>query len=352
VEQNRVSTVIKPVVDMRADAPRRAGLPWPWLVWLMVFYAGWLTIMLVGNHVRTTIEHWPIALAMSAGSYVAGSTPMGGGTVGFPILVLLFDMPASIGRNFSFAVQSIGMTSASIFILSTGKPYAKRVLLWAMLGSLVGTPLGAAFVAPHANDLLIKLLFAVIWASFGVMTLVRVREMARYTGITRVSPTFERRLGLFTGLFGGACMASLTGVGIDMLVYTLLVLVLRSDLKIAIPTSVMIMAWTSLVGLASNVALGTVEPEVWFNWLAAAPIVALGAPLGVFVVNRIGRAPTLVFVSVLCIGQFVWTLVNERVSVWVGLIAVVGVLLANLAYHLLYVAGGHLAHRRVEERIL
>jgi len=130
------------------------------------------------------------------------------------------------------------------------------------------------------------------------------------------------------------------------------VLVLRADLKIAIPTSVMIMAWTSLVGLASNVALGTVQTEVWLNWLAAAPIVALGAPLGVFVVNRIGRTPTLIFVALLCIGQFVWTIVNERVGVYVAALAVAGVLVANLAYHLLYIAGGHLAHRRVEERIL
>ena len=352
MERGSVSSATTPAISAHTISADRPRLPWPWFLWLAFFYSGWLSILLIGDHVRAAIEHWPIAVAMSAGSYVAGSTPMGGGTVGFPILVLLFDMPASIGRNFSFAVQSIGMTSASIFILATGKPYAKRILLWAMAGSLVGTPIGAAFVAPHANDLFVKLLFAVIWASFGIMTLVRVREMARYEGITRMSPTFERRLGLFVGLFGGAFIASLTGVGIDMLIYTMLVLVLRADLKIAIPTSVMIMAWTSLVGLASNVMLGTVEAEVWYNWLAAAPIVALGAPLGVFVVNRIGRAPTLVFVSILCVGQFVWTLVNERVSVWVGAIAVVGVLLANLAYHLLYVAGGHLAHRRVEERIL
>jgi hypothetical protein len=36
---------------------------------------------------------------MAFGSYVAGSTPMGGGTVGFPILVLLFDLPATLGRD-------------------------------------------------------------------------------------------------------------------------------------------------------------------------------------------------------------------------------------------------------------
>lgn len=346
------TAVTAPIAGSPSNALRPPRRPWPWFLWLAFFYSGWLSILLAGDHLDAALRHWPIALAMSAGSYVAGSTPMGGGTVGFPILVLLFEMPASLGRNFSFAVQSVGMTSASIFILSTGKPFAKRVLLWAMAGSLVGTPLGAALVAPHANDLFVKLLFAVIWASFGVMTLVRVREMARYEGMTRVSAALERRIGLFTGLFGGALIASLTGVGIDMLIYTLLVLVLRADLKIAIPTSVMIMAWTSLVGLASNVALGAVQTEVWLNWLAAAPIVALGAPLGVFVVNRIGRTPTLIFVALLCIGQFVWTIVNERVGVYVAALAVAGVLVANLAYHLLYIAGGHLAHRRVEERIL
>jgi uncharacterized membrane protein YfcA len=330
----------------------RGTLPWPWFLWLAFFYSGWLSIILIGNHLRVTLEHWPIAVAMSAGSYVAGSTPMGGGTVGFPILVLLFGMPASIGRDFSFAVQSVGMVSAAIFILSTRKPFAWGVLKWAMLGSLIGTPVGAALIAPHANDLLIKLMFAILWASFGVMTLIKVREMARYEGMTNVGAKTERAIGLFAGLFGGALIASLTGVGIDMLVYTLLVLVLRCDLKVAIPTSVMIMAWTSVIGLASNVALGTVEPEVWRNWLAAAPIVALGAPLGVVVVNRIGRTPTLIFVSFLCLGQFVWTLINERVGVGVAALSVAGVLAANFAFHMLYVAGGHLAHKRVEERIL
>ncbi len=335
-----------------ASQASRAALPWPWLLWLAFFYSGWMSIVLIGGHLQATLEHWPIALAMSAGSYVAGSTPMGGGTVGFPILVLLFGMPASIGRDFSFAVQSIGMVSAAIFILATRKPFAWGILKWAMVGSLVGTPLGTALIAPHANDLFIKLLFAILWASFGVMTLIRVREMARYQGMTNAGAKTERAIGLFAGLFGGALIASLTGVGIDMLVYTLLVLVLRCDLKVAIPTSVMIMAWTSLVGLASMVLFGDVQQEVWLNWLAAAPIVALGAPLGVMVVNRIGRTPTLIFVSFLCLGQFVWTLIDASVGVYVAALSVAGVLAANFAFHMLYIAGGHLAHKRVEERIL
>lgn len=340
MSQRRVST--------RANAPGNAARsvwPKPWLVWLACFYAAWLTVVLAGGHLRTVADHWPIAVAMALGSYVAGSTPMGGGTVGFPILVLLFDLPASIGRNFSFAVQSVGMVSATIFIITTRKPFAWGVLKWAMVGSLVGTPLGAAFVAPHANDTFVKVLFAIIWASFGVMTLVKVREFVGYQGLTSTDAPTRRRLGLFIGLFGGAFIASLTGIGIDMLIFTMLVLYLRCDLRIAIPTSVIIMAWTSLIGLASNLALGVVEPEVWKNWLAAAPIVILGAPLGVFIVSRIGRMPTLLVVSVLCIGQFVWTLFNVRAGVSLVAIAIAGVLGANLVFHAIYRAGARLARR-------
>ena len=51
-------------------------------------------------------EHWGIAAAMAAGSYVAGSTPMGGGTVGFPVLVLLFDQSGAIGRRYRRADEA------------------------------------------------------------------------------------------------------------------------------------------------------------------------------------------------------------------------------------------------------
>jgi hypothetical protein len=56
------------------------------------------------------------------------------------------------------------------------------------------------------------------------------------------------------------------------------------------------------------------DPEVFANWMAAAPVVALGAPFGAFVVSLISRTPTLIFVSLLCIGQFVWTVLEEEVT--------------------------------------
>ena len=327
----------------------------PFLVWLAAFYTLWFVINQFGRYWQTTSDHWPIAAAMAIGSYFAGSTPMGGGTIGFPVLVLLFNEPATLGRTFSFAVQSIGMVSASIFILCRRQPLEWRMLRWAMGGALIGTPLGIAFVAPLAPDLLIKLLFSVMWCSFGLMHFVKLNAITGAEGMTRLDAKLERILGAVIGIVGGTLVASITGVGIDMLIYTVLVLVARADLKIAIPTSILLMAWTSLVGISSCWLLGEMQPElhaippeVFYNWLAAAPIVALGAPFGVLIVAKIGRKPTLFIVSVLCLLQFVWTLVSERAAmtlVWYG-IAALGILGFNVVFHILYVWGGRLVRDR------
>lgn len=318
---------------------------WPFIAWLFAFYSVWLTIVTVGEYWPTVLSHWPIALTMSVGSYVAGSTPMGGGTVAFPVLVLLFDLPGSLGRNFGLAIQSIGMTSATIYILSTHRPVDWRLLRPALLGAFAGTPMGAALIAPYVPDLWVKLIFGVIWASFGILHLVKIRELTSNQGASDQGSLFDFSIGIAIGVTGGIA-SSITGVGIDMMIYAMLVLLYREDLKTAIPTSVILMAFTSLVGIASNIALSQVrpdtyaiDPQVFFYWLAAAPIVALGAPFGAIVVNLISRTPTLIIVSLLCIGQFVWTLIHEQVTGFALLASLVGVLLFNAMFHGLYYLG-------------
>lgn len=316
---------------------------WPFGVWLFAFYCSWLTLVISGGLWSTVRAHWPIAVAMTFGSYISGSTPMGGGTVGFPVLVLLFDLPGSLGRNFGLAVQSIGMVSASIYIFSSGRRVEWGLLRPAIGGALLGTPLGAACIAPFVPDLWVKLTFAVVWASFGVMHLVKMRELvAAEGGMSHHWRNCDRWIGLAIGFTGGI-VASITGVGIDMMIYAVLVLLYRADLKVAIPTSVVLMAATSLIGISSNALLAqlqparySIDPAVFANWLAAAPVVAVGAPFGALVVSLISRTPTLVIVSLLCIGQFLWTLVQEQVSPLVFAEAVVGVLACNAVFHVLY----------------
>ena len=306
----------------------------PWLIWIAAFYTVWLFIIITGDYWHSLAEHWGIAVAMGMGGYAAGATPMGGGTVGFPVLVLLFNESPNLGRDFSFAVQSIGMTSASIFIIARRQPVEWPMVRWAMLGSLIGTPLGILFISPLVPPIVIKLLFAVVWCSFGLLHLFRLKELVRHEGLAPGAHRFDRNAGFLVGLLAGATVGAITGVGIDMVLYTVLVLLCQADLKIAIPSSVIIMAWTSLVGIAVKNLAGDVMPGVFENWLAAAPVVILGAPLGALVVDKIGRAPTLFFVSILCVGQFFWTLSDEwtRLGIAGALVACAGVMLFNLGF--------------------
>ncbi len=313
--------------------------------WLVAFFGVWLALVVTLQLWGAVRDHWPIALAMAFGSYIAGSTPMGGGTVGFPVLVLFFDQPGSLGRNFGLAVQSIGMVSASIFIFSTRRPIDWQMLRPALLGSLVGTPFGAMFVAPVVPDLSVKLVFAVVWCSFGVLHLVKLTELVAAKGESDKLHRHAGKIGFCVGLLGGI-VSSVTGVGSDMMLYATLVLLFSADLKVAIPTSVIVMAFTSVVGILTNLGLAQiwperfqVDPEVFGNWIAAAPVVACGAPLGAYVVEQISRKPTLVIVSVLCIAQYVWTLFSENVTGWALICAVVAVLLVNGVFHLLYTWG-------------
>ncbi len=333
-----------------AERPAPAGKPaifpplaqlWPWLVWLGLAYGTWLGLVIVGDHWQTLIDHTGIALAMVAGSYVAGSTPIGGGAVGFPILVLLFGQTAELGRDFSFAVQSVGMTSASLLVYCRRQRLEWPMLGPAMVGALAGTPLGVLFFAPHVPGVAVKLTFALMWASFGILHLYRTPELAAAEGPTKPRPTFDHRAGFVLGLLAGSTVAAVTGVGIEMALYSLLVLLRRADLKIAIPSAVLLMAFTSVVGIATKALFLGVEPGVYENWLAAVPIVLLGAPVGALVVAHIGRAPTLYVVSVLCLGQLVWTLEREWSVLGPGglALALAALLLFNLLFEALFRLG-------------
>lgn len=277
----------------------------PFALWLLGFYATWLTVVVGQQAWDTVLSHWPIALAMLVGSFLAGSTPMGGGTVGYPVLVLLLGKAPTIGRDFSFAIQSIGMTSAAIYILCTRKPAAFHVLISACIGSAVGTPLGILFVAPYVPERFITVLFSAIWASFGILAIWRNDTFSQSRSPSAGNVPLDRWLGALIGFCGGMFVASVTGVGLEMLIFCALVLMRGADVRTAIPTGVMLMAFTSVIGLATKVATADLQPELFGPWLAASPIVVLGAPLGAFVAARVARRLLLYLVSYLCIAQFI-----------------------------------------------
>ncbi len=320
----------------------RAGLTGPlikyWYLYVGIFYVVWVVLTAGFDYWSQAIAHWRIAVVMVLGSVVAGSTPMGGGTVAFPVLVLLFRQPANIGRNFGMAIQALGMTSAMIFIFCRRTPVQLRMLLGGMIGAAAGLTLGTFAIAPLLPGSVIKLLFASVWVSFGILTLVKNREFCGLNRIPEMQRFTDLVIALGVGVLGGV-INSIIGVGIEMVVYTVLVLRYRCDLKAAVPTAVSMGAITSVMGIALHAALGDIGAEVFHNWLAAAPVVVFGAPTGAYLVSVIPRVRTLYFVSILCVVQFVWTLFDVAPKAIEWLFVAASLLGASLAFGYLYQLG-------------
>jgi uncharacterized protein len=301
-----------------------------WMACAATVLLVWLLLVTAFGYGRVAAAHWPISVVMILGSLVAGSTPLGGGTVAFPFLVLVFHQPAKLGRNFGFAIQALGMTSALIFMFCRRLPIQVKLLFWNSVGAAIGLVCGTLLVQPLVSDKIAKLLFASLWMSFGVLTIVKNREFCALDQKPFLDTGACIQFGLTVGIIGGLA-AALIGVGLDMLTYVALVLLFRSDLKLAIPAAVCSMALASILALGLHLALGDVEPEVFFNWLAAAPIVVFGAPAGTLLVTILPRVRTLYVVAALCLVQFIWTLHQtaptgaERTFVAVVLSAALGI---------------------------
>lgn len=278
-----------------------------WKAYVIAFLVIWVIIAFGFHYWPEISEHWPMSLVMILGSLVAGFTPMGGGTVAFPILVLVFNQAPANARNFGLIIQALGMTSALIFLIGRKVPLPFRLLLGSTGGAALGFLLGTFVIAPNVKASLVKLLFSCLWMSFGLLTLFRNTEICGLKGKGPANVTSTELMGLAAGLIGGT-LASMIGVGVEMCVYTVMVLIFRADLKIAIPTAVSAAALASLEGAALHVWMGDVDRQAAMNWLAAGPIVIFGAPAGTWLVSRIPRIKVLYFVSGLCVFQFFWTL--------------------------------------------
>ena len=117
---------------------------------------------------------------------------------------------------------------------------------------------------------------------------------------------------MLVSALASATIVALTGVGVDLFIYALLVLLHRADLRIAVPTAVVSTAYTSLLGLMITLFATGLTPELYENWLAAAPIVILGAPIGAVMVGIVDRRFTLRLVAALCLLQFAWAMYRAR----------------------------------------
>ena len=234
--------------------------------------------------------NWFMSVTMIFGSFIAGATSEGGGAVAFPVMTLLFEISPRVARDFSLLIQSIGMTAAASLIFRQGIPVERNAIKWAGLGGAVGIIVSLEWVAPYLPPLYTKVFFVSLWLSFGV-ALYRINRETKRSVFPDISE-FQRadaRTLFLTGVIGGV-VSGLTGSGLDIVTFSVLVLAFRINEKIATPTSVVLMASNTLVGAFwLGAARGNIQPEAWSYWLVCVPIVVVGAPLGAWFIKTRSR---------------------------------------------------------------
>ncbi|WP_337881546.1 sulfite exporter TauE/SafE family protein [Rheinheimera sp.] len=298
---------------------------YPWFrFWFVAALLVWLVLFFRFNDLAFLAEHWFYPAIMVVGAFVAGSTPEGGGAVAFPVLNIFLQIDRVMARDFSLMIQSIGMTSASIFILcSTPDRRVFRPLLWMIPACFAGFVLGMQLLQ-QLPVYIIQALFLSLITAFAL-----VYSVGKHRGCQaelRTPKGYEWGVLLMVLLAGGIC-ASLFGTGADIILYTLLVTLFRMQEKRATQLAIMLMAAISVSGFIWR---GLVEQQLSAyqiqTWLCAYPVVLVMAPLGALVLAKVNKELMLKGIAILNLAQlgyFLFYNPSEGKWLWASLFMLV-----------------------------
>lgn len=266
-------------------------------------------------------DNWPVSLTMVFGSFIAGATSTGGGAIAFPVFTKVFHIAPADARTFSLAIQSVGMNAAVFTIVVMRIKVDWQVIAWASLGGVFGM-ICSLFLSPLLPPDVSKILFTALVVSLAATLILINRSRREYRPLTVFSGG-QKKLILIAGFCGGV-MSGLVGNGIDIICFSVMVLLFRMSERLATPTAVVLMAFNSLVGfLLHCFYLGDFSPLIEDYWLAAIPVVVVGAPLGAVVCSRMSnRTITTVLIGLILIEflSTLWLLPFNTQNVVVGLV--------------------------------
>ncbi len=286
-------------------------------------------------------ENWPVTLTMVFGSFIAGATSEGGGAVAFPVFTKVLHIAPMDAKIFSLAIQSVGMTAATLTIIVLKIKVAWRVIFWASLGGLCGLSFSTVLLAPMLQPALLKMLFTSMIVSFALTLAILNWQPRTYNNSMPIFGWREKSIMLLTGGLGGA-MTGLVGNGIDIICFSVMVLLFRLSEKVSTPSSVVLMALNSLAGFALHYwVLGGFTEQVERYWLAAVPVVVVGAPLGAYWCTKLNSrtiAAILIFlimvelISSLCLIPLTGKIVSVSLAVFAMFSVIYYVMSRSLRY--------------------
>jgi len=242
-------------------------------------------------------EHFTIVLTMLLGSFVAGSTSVGGGAVAFPIFTKVLSIDSSTALFFSLAIQSVGMTAASLMIFLTKIPICWRTIRYSVFAGGLGLLSSFFFIRLQISGTDIKYLFSCF--SF-IVALGLIWMRLNYDELPHIEKPQPGSIALAFSCFIGGMLSGIIGTGIDFILFTMMIFIWRYDFKRAIATSVVIMAFNAIIGFVAILTrTDYFSGDVVSYWLAAVPIVVIGAPLGAVACRYIHKNIMIYFLLLL-----------------------------------------------------
>lgn len=250
-----------------------------------IFLLLWIAYFIYTNEWYLLKELWMIPATMTFGSFIAGFSAEGGGAVAFPVFTKLLHVIPVNAKQFSLLIQSVGMTMASLFIVSRKIPFYMKAILPAVLGGIIGqlTSLLMGWLITSSH---LKWLFTIQIGALGIALVFR-----HYSGGERINEISGRDSSLLlfiTGIIGGFLTINI-GSGADMVAFVVLTLIFNSTEKKATPTTVIIMAINSIVGVFLISVFGEWTSWAINAWKTAIPVVILGAPLGAYIASKVSN---------------------------------------------------------------
>lgn len=290
-------------------------LPLPYIVFFLLVIPIWLTYMITQNGFAVYRTHWPAVPTMFFGAFVAGATSEGGGAVAFPVFTLLLKLAPPVARNFSFAIQSIGMTAASMLIIGLRIPVDWRAIRTVTIGGIPGIVVGTFAIVPFISGPVTKIFFVSLWMSFAFALYLANRDTNRdvTSGLKRLTQSDTARIIGF-GFIGGLVTA-IFGDGINILTFCLFTLYYSVSEKVATPTSVIIMTIHTLFGFLFHAfVLQDFQAEAFNYWLCAIPVCILMAPLGAYIITFLNRKTIANFLYLTTFVQYAGALIVLKPS--------------------------------------
>lgn len=312
----------------------------------------WVVFVTVNGHWGRVTDRWIAALTMVFGSIVAGSTPQGGGAIAFPVFTKVLEVPATVARTFSLCIQTIGMGTAALAIVISGRKVDWHSIRLLTPAAVVGF-LGSAWLIGRPDEVFwpstlpgpyVKVTFTIVVAAMALVVWLSSRSWVNERVDELANESVQATSLLIGAGLAGGVASFLVGSGADVFTYLGLVALLGLSAGIGVPTSVVVMAMVSTVGFVLfGVIDGQLSIELGANgdviavggqilddplpadrydlyglWLAAAPVVGFGAPLGSWAASKVSDSVLarivvgLALIEVITTGIFLGELRTDR----------------------------------------